>query len=140
MTVFVGWSFELDIGGVRVAVIGIVTGALPQLKVMMPPVATALANLAKVQLAAVPVPMTVVGLEVSMSCASAGNVRLVHEPSGFPAVGSGPWLWQVPGVPSVVLHDSLKRHLPLLLPHAAPQLSAPHVAEPQLGFGVQTEH
>ena len=41
-----------------VAVIVIVTGAVPQLKVMMPPWATALTTAAEVQLAGVPLPMT----------------------------------------------------------------------------------
>jgi hypothetical protein len=38
-----------------------------------------------VQLEAEPVPTVVVGWLVSTACASAGSVRVVHEPLGFPA-------------------------------------------------------
>jgi hypothetical protein len=44
-----------------VPVIVIVTGLGPQLKVMMPPLATALTTAADVQLAGLPVPMTWLG-------------------------------------------------------------------------------
>src|SRR5438105_1136372 len=43
----------------------IVAGSLPQLNVTTPPVATAARNAESVQLAAVPLPTTVVGFEVS---------------------------------------------------------------------------
>jgi hypothetical protein len=60
-----------------------VTGALPQLKVMTPPVCTAAVSAAAVQLAAVPVPTTVVGFEVSAAMAAAGTVQA--------AAGGTPW-------------------------------------------------
>ena len=47
-----------------VPVIEIVTGAEPQLNVMIPPCATALTTAAPVQLAAVPVPTVRVGVDV----------------------------------------------------------------------------
>jgi hypothetical protein len=50
----------------------IVVGSGPQLKVMTPPVATAATKVAPVQLAGVPVPTTVVGIETSSACASGG--------------------------------------------------------------------
>ena len=78
MTVF------LLVGRLSVAVTWMVTGALPQLKVMMPPVVTAVCSGLKVQLAAVPVPTTVVGCEVSAGCPAAGTPA-VHEPLGLPA-------------------------------------------------------
>ena len=80
-----------------VAVIVIVTGAGPQLNVMMPPAATAVTTAAEVQLAGVPVPMIRVGFEVSTARASAGTVAL---PFGLPAASTfvgglraraGPW-------------------------------------------------
>jgi hypothetical protein len=61
------------------------TGALPQLKVMTPPSVTAALSLLNVQLAAVPVPTTVVGLDVSAGCPCEGTPAL-HEPSGLPAL------------------------------------------------------
>src|SRR5947208_2514400 len=64
----------------------IVTGAVPQLNVMMPPAATALTTASEVQLAALPVPTTRVGWLVSTACASAGTVAC---PLGLPARGSG---------------------------------------------------
>ena len=60
-----------------VAVIGIVTGAVPQLNVMMPPLVTAVFRALNVQLAAVPVPTTDVGLDTFTGCARAGSA-LVH--------------------------------------------------------------
>ncbi|HTZ23458.1 MAG TPA: hypothetical protein VMC83_05645 [Streptosporangiaceae bacterium] len=56
-----------------VAVIVIVTGFGPQLKVMTPPLATARTTAAEVQLAGLPVPMTVVGLAVLTAPAAAGT-------------------------------------------------------------------
>src|SRR5690349_6005606 len=64
------------VGRFRVAVTGIVTAALPQLNVMMPPRVTAVCSAANVQLAAVPVPTTVVGLDTSTACAPAGSALL----------------------------------------------------------------
>ena len=60
------------------------TGALPQSKVMTPPLVTAACSWAKVQLAAVPVPTTVVGRETSAGCPCAGTPA-VQWPLGFPA-------------------------------------------------------
>ena len=79
MTVF------LLVGRFMVAVIAMVTGALPQLKVMTPPLATAVLSALNVQLAAVPVPITEVGLETSAGWPVAGTPAL-HDPLGFPAV------------------------------------------------------
>jgi hypothetical protein len=61
------------------------TGALPQLKVMTPPSVTAALSSLNVQLAAVPVPTTVVGLDVSAGFPCEGMPAL-HEPSGLPAL------------------------------------------------------
>ena len=61
-----------------------VTGSGPQSNVMTPPCATAATNASPVQLAAVPVPTTVVGLDTSSGCASAGTAQW---PSGLPAGG-----------------------------------------------------
>src|SRR5512140_331108 len=62
----------------------IVAGSAPQSKVMMPPLATAATNASPVQLAGVPVPMTVVGFETSSGPASGGSGSC---PSGLPAGG-----------------------------------------------------
>jgi hypothetical protein len=59
----------------------ITTGAGPQEKVMTPPLATAATTASEVQLAAVPLPTTVVGCVVSTGCASAG---MGAWPSGLP--------------------------------------------------------
>src|SRR5271169_1374790 len=55
---------------------------------MMPPCFTAASSAAKVQLAGVPVPTTLVGCEVSTGWAWLGRAKVVQEPSGFPAGGS----------------------------------------------------
>jgi hypothetical protein len=68
-----------------VAAMAIVTGAGPQEKVITPPVATAATTADDVQLAAVPVPTTVVGCEVSTGRPSAG---IAAWPFGLPADGS----------------------------------------------------
>ena len=52
----------LVLGMFSVAVTGIVTGLAPQLNVMMPPAVAAACSAANVQLAALPVPTTAVGL------------------------------------------------------------------------------
>jgi hypothetical protein len=57
-----------------------VTGEVPQSKVTTPPLVTAAASAASVQLAAVPVPTTVVGVETSAGVTGAGQV----------AAGGGP--------------------------------------------------
>src|ERR1700761_4530447 len=67
-----------------VAVSTIVVGSAPQLNVITPPLATAATTASPVQLAGVPVPTTVVGLDTSSACASAGTA---HVPSGLPAAG-----------------------------------------------------
>jgi hypothetical protein len=64
-----------------VAVIVIVTGLGPQLKVMMPPRATAWTTAAELQLAAVPVPMTWSGRAVLTARPARGTQA---SPSGFP--------------------------------------------------------
>src|ERR1017187_7332020 len=61
-----------------------VTGSGPQLKVMMPPFATAFTNASPVQVWGSPVPMTVVGDDTSSACPSAG---MTAWPSGEPAGG-----------------------------------------------------
>src|SRR5664279_4025243 len=62
----------------------VVTGSGPQLNVVMPPFATAATNASPVQLAGVPVPITVVGDDTSSACPSGGTVAW---PSGQPAGG-----------------------------------------------------
>jgi hypothetical protein len=69
-----------------VAVMAIVTGAGPHENVITPPAATAAITADDVQLAAVPVPTTVVGCEVSTGCPAAG---IAAWPFGLPADGSG---------------------------------------------------
>ncbi len=61
-----------------------VTGALPQSKVILPPRATAWTNWSAVQLSGVPVPMTVSGEETSSASPSAGTREA---PAGLPAAG-----------------------------------------------------
>src|SRR6266567_6922060 len=56
-----------------VAVIRMVTGAGPQENAMIPPLATALTTAFDVQLAAVPVPTTLVGCEVLTARAARGT-------------------------------------------------------------------
>src|ERR1039457_1493168 len=60
-------------GRFMVLVTGIVTGAAPQLNVMMPPFFTAALSASKVQVPAVPVPITAVGFDTSAGCAPAGS-------------------------------------------------------------------
>src|SRR6516164_2528019 len=67
-----------------VACIVIVTGMAPQSKVITPPLATAATTAADVQLAAVPLPITWSGWEVSTGRAAAG---IGAPPPGFPASG-----------------------------------------------------
>lgn len=76
------------------AVTGIVTGFVPQLNVIIPPAAIAVFKAAKVQLAAVPFPITFVGFETLTGWAPAGSA-LLHEvgmvvpPGGIVGVGVG---------------------------------------------------
>ena len=74
-----------------------VTGSLPQLKVMTPPLPTAVLSALKVQLAAVPVPITEVGVETSAGWPLVGTPA-VHDPLGFPAIPG-----RLPPVPVVLL-------------------------------------
>src|SRR4051812_8097756 len=67
-----------------VADIVIVTGAGPQLKVMMPPAATAFTTAEEVQLAAVPLPIVRVGWLVSTARAALGIEAC---PAGLPGLG-----------------------------------------------------
>src|SRR4051812_32674736 len=78
------------VGRFMVAVIGMVTGEAPQLNVMTPPRVTAVFRAAKLQLAALPVPTTVVGCETSTGCAldGSGELQLERVPGG-PPVGGG---------------------------------------------------
>jgi hypothetical protein len=69
-----------------VARIVIVTGSGPHEKVMIPPAATAATTASEVQLAAVPLPTTRVGREVSTAAASGGTAA---RPFGLPAGGTG---------------------------------------------------
>jgi hypothetical protein len=69
-----------------VARIVIVTGSGPHEKVMIPPAATAATTASEVQLAAVPLPTTRVGREVSTAAASGGTGA---RPFGLPAGGTG---------------------------------------------------
>src|SRR5690349_12856206 len=69
-----------------VACIMIVTGLAPQLKVITPPLATAATTAADVQPAAVPLPITWSGWEVSAGRAAAG---IGAPPARFPARGRG---------------------------------------------------
>jgi hypothetical protein len=66
-----------------------VTGAVPQLKVMVPPLLTAELSAPKVQLAGVPVPTTVVGFDVSAGVPAAG-MAVLQEPLGLPAIVTAP--------------------------------------------------
>jgi hypothetical protein len=91
MTVF------LSVGRFIVAVIAMVAGALPQLKVMTPPLPTAVLSALKVQLAAVPVPITEVGFDTSAGWPLEGTPAL-HDPLGFPACPG-----RLPPVPGVLL-------------------------------------
>jgi hypothetical protein len=67
-----------------VAAIVIVSGSAPQLNVTTPPLATAATTAAEVQLAGVPLPMTVVGAATLLNWPPAGTE---HEPAGLPAMG-----------------------------------------------------
>src|SRR6266513_2069387 len=71
----------------------IVTGAGPQSKVMTPPLATAATKASPVQLAGVPEPTTVRGLEMSSARASAGTAQV---PAGLPAGGPSTGIGGIP--------------------------------------------
>src|SRR5438552_8837454 len=110
MTVF------LLVGTFMVAVTAIVTGSAPQANVMMPPLVTAACSALKVQLAAVPVPTTVVGVAVFTGWPRAGTPAL-QEPLGLPAPLEPTPV--VPPAPPVAL-----------LPPAPPLPRAPPLAAP----------
>src|ERR1700749_4362854 len=74
----------LSLNTFAVVVRTIVTGSGPQSNVMMPPWATAATTASPVQLAAAPLPITVVGDDTSSSCAGGGSVAC---PSAQPAAG-----------------------------------------------------
>src|SRR5438046_1596990 len=71
----------LSLKTLAVEVSTMVVGSGPQSKVITPPAATAATKASPVQLAGVPVPITVVGLETSSAWASGG---IGSWPSGFP--------------------------------------------------------
>jgi hypothetical protein len=70
-----------------------VTGSGPQLNVMTPPFATAATTASPVQVAAAPVPMTVVGFDASSACPAGGTGALAP---GLPAGGPPPPLDALP--------------------------------------------
>src|SRR5579883_3145728 len=90
MTMWMGAAEPLETGGFSVLATGMVTSSDPQSNVMMPPLMTAAFRASKVQLAAVPVPTTVVGLEVSASFIWLGTGSVLQDPSGLPAGGNAP--------------------------------------------------
>src|SRR5436190_22796148 len=82
-------TVSLSIGTSIVAVMGIVTEPPPQSNVTMPPFETAALSASNVQLAAVPVPTTVAGFDVSAGCPPAGTPA-AHDVSGLPAFHGPP--------------------------------------------------
>src|SRR4051812_37714454 len=118
MTVF------LVVGRFIVAVIAMVTAPPPQLKVMTPPLPTAVLSAAKVQLAAVPVPTTLVGLDTSAGCALVGTPAL-HDPFGLPA-----WPAPPPVAPEAPAVPPLPVVPPVACPAAPPVPVVPPVAWP----------
>ena len=101
-----------------VAVMVMVTGAAPQLKVMMPPCATALITAAEVQPAGVPVPMTWSGWPVLTAAPACGTLTC---PAGLPKSGrrcaAGLAAFAAPGAPrpagAVVLAEAVAAKSPL---------------------------
>src|SRR6218665_1686 len=83
-----------------------VTGSGPQSNVMTPPRATASTKAALVQLAGVPVPTTVVGLEMSARPASTGTA---HVASAFGLPAGGPSLGWVSGLGTSTPGSSLEQ-------------------------------
>src|SRR3954462_12454446 len=118
MTVF------LFVGSFIVAVTEMVTGAAPQLKLMTPPLLTAVLSALNVQLAAVPVPITDVGFETSTGCALVGTPAL-QEPFGFPAFPAPP---PMPVVPPVLVAPPVPTVPPVARPAAPPVPIVPPVA------------
>src|SRR3954469_24514996 len=116
-------TVSLVVGNFIVAVIAMVTGAVPQSKVMTPPLVTAVLSALNVQLPAVPVPMTDAGFETSAGWPAAGTPAL-HDPLGFPAVTV-----PLPPVPVVLLPPVALPPAPVVLlpPVALPPVPVPPV-------------
>jgi hypothetical protein len=129
MTSFVPLSLKTFAVDVRVMVVGLG----PQSNVMMPPFATAATKASPVQLAGVPVPITIVGFETSSACASAG---MGAWPSGLPAGGpscgfvAGVTVPDVPEVPPLVIVPEEPDVPPLVVPLDDP--GAPEVSSLEL--------
>src|SRR5262245_34070245 len=98
MTSFVPLSLKTFAVDVRT----IVTGSGPQSKVIMPPFATAATNASPVQLAGLPVPMTVVGDDTSSAWATGG---MGAWPSGQPAGGPSCGFVGIPLLDDVLPED-----------------------------------
>ena len=113
-------------GRFSVAVTGIVTAPSPQLNVMTPPAVAAACSALNVQLAAVPVPTTAVGLEVSAGCPFAGTPAL-HDPFGLPAPPVAP----EPPPPPVPGEDGLD---PELHPTASRAIGRARASENRMRF------
>lgn len=106
----------------------IVVGFAPQLKVITPPFATAATNASPVQLAAVPVPTTVVGVDTSAAWPSAGTGALAPGlPAGGPSCGFvGGVVPDEPDVPDVPPLDDV----------GPPDVDDPPLVPPPTGSGV----
>src|SRR5208283_41265 len=98
-----------------------VTGAEPQLNVTMPPLATADRKAASVQLTALPLPTTVVGLDVSTGLAGTTQVAAGGGGLWSPPLPAAPPAASVPPVPPTPVAPPL----PLIPPAASP---APPIA------------
>src|SRR4051812_17553871 len=110
-----------------VAVTAIVTGALPQLNVITPPLPTAASSSANVQLSGVPVPTTVSGAETSADIAAAGTPAR-QCPSGLPFAGAtdpGASIDRASGSPPPPSGDDD--------PHAAHTESSANASDPLIG-------
>src|SRR6185369_4243127 len=106
-----------------------VIGAVPQLNVITPPLATAATKAAAVQLSGAPLPITVRGVAMLSACASAG---IGHLPFGLPAAG----LSSTPDVlvPPDVLDPLLEEPPPALDPfEPLPSLEQPPDAPTRMG-------
>jgi hypothetical protein len=119
------------VGTFRVAVTAMVTGAVPQLKVMTPPLVTAVESALNVQLPVVPLPTTVVGFDTSAGWPPAG-IPAEHLPLGFPGI-------VVPPSDVVPPLDVLPELVPPVLPAVVPpvevdplEVAPPDVAPPDV--------
>src|SRR6188472_3870529 len=83
-------TVSTPVGRFIVDAIGMVTAADPQLNVITPPRLTAAFSAVKVQLAAVPVPTTVVGRDTSAGCAPAGRALVQCVGIGVPPAPAAP--------------------------------------------------